>query len=111
MNEVETFPWDMADHIETKEDVVAYLNAAFEEEDPRVVIAFLDAVARSRLGKEARTADASIESFQQGLESGFCDFVLTIKWIQSLGLEVRVSDAPVTTAESSLQQVETVSSV
>jgi len=40
--------WDMADHIITKEDVAAYLEAALEENDTDVRLAFIDAITRSK---------------------------------------------------------------
>ena len=40
--------WDPADHLETKEDVVAYLDAASEDGDPKLIAAALDDVARAR---------------------------------------------------------------
>ena len=33
---LETTPWDTAELLETKEDMAAYLNAAFEDGDPRL---------------------------------------------------------------------------
>ena len=35
MSRAGTRPWDAADHLETTEDMVAYLEAALEQDDPR----------------------------------------------------------------------------
>lgn len=48
MNKLETFPWDAADHLETKEDIAAYLEAALEDGDPALVAAVLGDIARSK---------------------------------------------------------------
>ena len=44
---IKTMPWDAADHLRTEQDIVAYLEAAFEESDSRMIAAVLDDVARS----------------------------------------------------------------
>ena len=43
-----TRPWDAADHLETQDDVVAYLEAAFEEGDPSLIAAALGDIARAK---------------------------------------------------------------
>ena len=47
---LKTYPWDIADHIETYEDVDLYLEGAREEEgeDPGLVDTILDAIVRSK---------------------------------------------------------------
>jgi DNA-binding phage protein len=30
MSKLQTYPWDASDHLETKEDIIAYLEAALE---------------------------------------------------------------------------------
>ena len=46
MTETKTIPWDTADHLQTAEDIAAYLEAAFEDGDPEVRrVAFLVALA------------------------------------------------------------------
>jgi len=34
MATIQTYPWDAAEHLETKEDIAAYLEAALEDGDP-----------------------------------------------------------------------------
>ena len=48
MAKIQTRPWDAADHLETKEDVVLYLEAAFEDGDPRLIAAALGDSARAK---------------------------------------------------------------
>ena len=47
-----TLPWDPADYLQESSDVVAYLEAAFEDGDPQVIAGALGDVARSRFAKE-----------------------------------------------------------
>ena len=39
MTKIQTKPWDVAEHLETAEDMAAYLEAALEEGDPALVAA------------------------------------------------------------------------
>jgi len=48
MNKVPTTLWDVAEHLETKEDMAAYLEAALEDGDPNLVVAALGDIARSK---------------------------------------------------------------
>ena len=41
-------PFDVARYLTTEEDMVAYLEAAFEENDPAVVVAALGDIARAK---------------------------------------------------------------
>ena len=41
MAKTQTQLWDAADHLETKEDIAAYLEAAFEDGDPALIAAAL----------------------------------------------------------------------
>ena len=42
-----TIEWNAADYLESAEDVVAYLEAAFEDGDPGVITAAIEDIARS----------------------------------------------------------------
>ena len=71
MNKVPTYPWDAAEHLETKEDMAAYLEAALEDGDPNLVVAALGDIARSKgmtniardtgLGRESLCKSLSID--------------------------------------------------
>ena len=43
-----TRAWDVAEHLETKEDMAAYLEAALEDGDPALVAAALGDIARAK---------------------------------------------------------------
>ena len=48
MRKIKTFPWDPLDHLNTDDERAAYLDAALEEDDPRLVAVVLDDIARSK---------------------------------------------------------------
>ena len=54
-----TYPWDAVDHLHTEEERIAYLDAALEEDDPLLVAAVLDDIARSK-GMEEIVAEAGL---------------------------------------------------
>ena len=49
MARTKTFAFDAARYLATKEDMVAYLEAALEENDPAVVAAALGDIARAKV--------------------------------------------------------------
>ena len=48
MGKTHTRPWDPAEHLETEEDMTAYLNVALDEGDLRLIMATLGDIARAR---------------------------------------------------------------
>ena len=58
MAKVQTRPWDPAEHLESEEDIAAYLEAASEYDDPDLMADVLDDIARSKaaLGTSAKWA-------------------------------------------------------
>ena len=53
MGTVTTRPWDAAEHLETLEDAIEYLDGAREDGDPRLVEAAIADVMRSPAISEA----------------------------------------------------------
>jgi probable addiction module antidote protein len=45
---IEVTPWDAADHLDSDETILAYLEAVFEDGDPELIAAALDNVARAK---------------------------------------------------------------
>lgn len=45
---IETTKWDSADYLDTPEDIAAYLEAAFEDGDAKVIAHALGVIARAR---------------------------------------------------------------
>ena len=87
-----TRPWDAADHLNTAEDIAAYLEAAFEDGDPQLITAALGDVARSTgMTSIASTSGLGRESLYKALSSeGNPAFATVVKVVQSLGLQLSV---------------------
>ncbi|MCY4431915.1 MAG: putative addiction module antidote protein [Rhodospirillales bacterium] len=92
MPTIRTTVWDAADHLNTVEDIAAYLEAALEDGDPQLIIAALGDIARSAgMTKVAATAGLGRESLYKALSSqGNPAFATVLKVIQSLGLQLSV---------------------
>jgi probable addiction module antidote protein len=92
MATIQTDPWDAAEHLETKEDIAAYLEAALEDGDPSLVVAALGDIARSKgMTDIARETGLGHESLYQALSiEGNPEFATVLKVLQSLGLRLQV---------------------
>lgn len=92
MTTIETYPWDAADHLETKEDIIAYLEAAFEDGDPSLVVAALGDIIRSQgMVNIAREAGMERESLYEALSiEGNPEFATVLKVLQTLGLRLHI---------------------
>lgn len=93
-----TRPWDAADHLNTSEDIAAYLEAAFEDGDPQLIAVALEDAARSTgMTKIASTSGLGRESLYKALSrEANPSFATVLKIVQSLGLQPSVipSGAP-----------------
>lgn len=68
MKKEKTKVWKMADHINTKEDVLAYIEAALEENDTALLYAVLGDIARSQgMAQIARELNLARESLYRSL--------------------------------------------
>jgi probable addiction module antidote protein len=92
MNKIETHPWDAAEHLETKEDIAMYLEAALEDGDPALVLAALEDIARSKgMTQIAHETGLGKESLHKALSGeGNPEFITVLKVVQALGLRLRV---------------------
>lgn len=92
MDKLETFPWDAAEHLETKEDIAVYLEAALEDGDPALVVAALGDIARSRgMTHIARETGLGRESLYKALSTeGNPEFATVLKVLKALGLRLQV---------------------
>lgn len=90
-----TRPWDAAEHLETQEDVVAYLEAALEDGDPALISAALGDIARARgMSKIARDTGLGRESLYKALSAeGNPEFATVLKVLQALGLRLHAGSA------------------
>ncbi len=93
MAKTKTKPWDAAEHLETKEDIALYLEAAFEDGDPALIAAALGDAARAKgMTKVAAEAGLGRESLYKALSpKGNPEFATILKVIRALGLRLRAS--------------------
>jgi probable addiction module antidote protein len=93
MNKIPTYLWDVAEHLVTKEDMAAYLEAALEDGDPNFVVAALGDIARSKgMTYVARETGLGRESLYKSLSvEGNPEFATVLKVIESLGLRLRAT--------------------
>ena len=62
--------WDASEHLDSEEMIFAYINAAFEENDPALVTAAIGDIARARgMTNIARLAGVSRESLYRALST------------------------------------------
>jgi probable addiction module antidote protein len=92
---LETFPYDTADHLKTKEDIVAYLEAIFEDGDPTLVTYALGDIARSEgMTEIANATGLTRTSLYKALSAeGNPEFATVLKVIRALGLKLTVAPA------------------
>jgi probable addiction module antidote protein len=80
-----------ADHLETEEDIAAYLDAAFEEHDTSLIAAALGDVAGAKgMAQIARDAGLGRESLYKALSpDGNLEFATIMKVVDVLGIKLR----------------------
>lgn len=90
MAKTKTRPWDVVEHLETTEDMAAYLEAALEDGDPRLVAAALGDIARARgMAQIARESGLGRESLYKALSpEGNPEFATVLKVVRALGLRL-----------------------
>lgn len=93
MKKLETQPWDPAEHLETEEDMAAYLEAALEEGDPALVAAALGDIARAKgMTQIARDTGLGRESLYKALSAeGNPEFATVLKVLRALGLRLHAT--------------------
>ena len=100
MGRTKTYPWDPAEHLDSEEERIAYLDAALEEDDPLLVAAVLDDIARSK-GMEKVAADAGLASAgSDSTPTGSPEFSTVLRVVRALGLRLRAE--PATAGQSTL---------
>ena len=90
MAKTPTRPWDAAEHLETDEDMAAYLEAALESGDASLVAAALGDIARAKgMTEIAREAGLGRESLYKALSpEGNPEFATILKVMNALGLKL-----------------------
>ena len=95
MAKTQTRPWDPAEHLETEEDMAAYLNVALEEGDLSLIMASLGDIARARrMAVVAQETGLGRESLYKALSpDGNPGFGTVLKVVQALGLQLHAAPA------------------
>jgi probable addiction module antidote protein len=85
--------WDASEHLETEEDMVAYLEAALAENDPALIVAVLGDIARAKgMTQIAKQAGLGRESLYKALSpEGNPEFATVLKVVDALGLRLHAS--------------------
>jgi probable addiction module antidote protein len=93
MAKTQTQFWDAANHLETKEDIAAYLEAALEDGDPTLIAAALGDIARSKgMTQISRDTGLGRESLYKALSvEGNPEFTTILKVFRTLGLRLQVT--------------------
>ena len=89
MGQTRIGPWDPAEHLETREDMAAYLNVALEEDDPNLIMAVLGDIARAQ-----RTAVGRESLYRSLSADGNPEFATVLKVVRALGLRLQATTAP-----------------
>jgi len=91
-NMITTTLWDASEHLETDEDMVMYLEAAFEEGDPALISAVLGDIARAKgMSQIAEKTGLGRTSLYKALSpEGHPDFATVLKVIHALGMKLQV---------------------
>ena len=84
--------WDLADDIETREDVIGILEAALEENDPEFLFKVIGDIARSKgMAQIARELNLNRESLYRSLsQDGNPSFVTIFKVLDNLGFQLSI---------------------
>jgi probable addiction module antidote protein len=100
MAKLKTTKWDSAEYLKTDEDIVAYLEACLEEDDPALVMHALGVIARARgMTQIARETGLGRESLYKALSpEGNPEFSTVLKVLKALGIKLH---AEVTTEKKS----------
>ena len=98
MNKTATSPYDVVEHLRTREDMAAYLEASIEESngDAAFVAKALGDIARARgIAQVARNTGLSRESLYKALSGERVPtFDTVLRVVGALGLTLRTEVAP-----------------
>ena len=90
MAKTRTKLYDSAEYLKTSEDMAAYLEAALEDGDPRLIVHALGNIARARgMSQIAREAGLGRESLYKALSlDGNPEFATVLKVVRALGIKL-----------------------
>lgn len=101
-NKVKTRPWNASGYLNSPQDIVAYLEAAFEDGDPQLIVAALGDVARSK-GMTAIAAQTGVgrESLYKALSLGGNPAFATVsRVLETLGMRLQTSEISLENAQT-----------
>jgi len=101
-DQVKTRRWDAVDYLNSPQDISAYLEAAFEDGDPQLIIAAIGDVARAK-GMTAIAAQTGVgrESLYKALSSeGNPAFATVFRVLQTLGVRLQTSEIGIGNVQS-----------
>ena len=92
MEKIKTKKWDPAEIIETKEDVIAFLEDAIEENDPEFLFKTIGYIARSKgMAQIARELDLNREGLYTALSpQGNPSFITVARVLDNLGFRLSI---------------------
>ena len=101
MKKVKLLPWDPADHLDTREQAMYYLDAALLENDALFVIDVLDDIRRSEaMAQFPPQARQECDNFSTAVAAnGKVEFGALLSVVQALGLQLRVESAAAMTED------------
>ena len=95
MTKTSTRLWDPAEHLQSEDDMAAYLEAALEEGDAALFAAALGDIARAKgMSQLARETGLGRESLYKALSaSGNPEFATILRVVGALGLQLHATPA------------------
>ncbi|MDR1389689.1 MAG: putative addiction module antidote protein [Treponema sp.] len=96
MAKVTVSEWDPAEIIETKEDVIAFLEGALKENDPEFLLKTIGHIARSKgMARLARELNLNRKGLYKAFsERGNPSFLTVVKVLNNLGFRLKVEQVP-----------------
>jgi len=95
MGKTKTYPYDPAEYLRDGADMAAYLEAALEDGDPKLVAVVLGDIARAKgMAQLARATGLGRESLYKALSAdGNPEFATVLKVVRALGLKLHAEAA------------------
>lgn len=91
MTTTQTLLWDVTEHLQTQEDIAAYLEAALEEGDPELIIVALKDIAHCQKMKQIieQNNKQNDNVYQALLTDNNLDLATMLKALKMFGLRLQ----------------------
>jgi probable addiction module antidote protein len=91
MTTTQTLLWDVTEHLQTQEDIAAYLEAALEEGDPELIIVALKDIAHCQKMKQIieQNNKQNDNVYQALLTDSNLDLATILKALKMFGLRLQ----------------------